>query len=71
MVDTHMTSTLRWEWREGVEAKMSCECSWRPTFTFFNKENSICAMTKHHSESNINMLLTRNLPTVADSEAVL
>ena len=29
---------------------------------FFIKENWICAMTRHHAESNINILLTRNLP---------
>ena len=30
--------------------------------SFFIKENWICAMTKHHDELNINILLTRNLP---------
>ena len=29
---------------------------------FFIKENWICAMTRHQAESNINILLTRNLP---------
>ena len=29
---------------------------------FFIKENWICAMTRHHVESKINTLLTRNLP---------
>ena len=37
------------------------ECSRRPIF-FFIKENWIYAMTRHHAESNINILLTRNLP---------
>ena len=38
------------------------ELSGRPVFAFFIKENWICAMTRHHAEQNINMLLTRNLP---------
>ena len=29
---------------------------------FFIKENWICAITRHHAESNISILLTRNLP---------
>ena len=29
---------------------------------FFIIENWICAMTKHHAEPNINILLTKNLP---------
>ena len=29
---------------------------------FFIIENWICAMTRHHAEANINILLTRNLP---------
>ena len=29
---------------------------------FFIKENWICAMTRHHAKSNINILLTRNFP---------
>ena len=29
---------------------------------FYVKKNWICAMTRHHAESNINILLTRNLP---------
>ena len=66
-----MTSTLRerderydknemlsnvWEW--GVN-----ECSTCSTFIFFIKENWICSMTRLLAESNINILLTRNLPT--------
>ena len=35
-------------------------------FIFFIKENWICAMTRHHAESNINILLTRNLPIDSD-----
>ena len=38
------------------------ECSRRSIFTFFLKKNWICAMTRHHAEPNINVLLTRNLP---------
>ena len=38
------------------------ECSGRPIFVFFIKENGICAMTRYHAEPNISMLLTRNLP---------
>ena len=38
------------------------ECSGRPIFIFFIKENWICAITRCHAESNINILLTRNLP---------
>ena len=34
----------------------------RPIFTFFIKENWICAMTRHHVELNIIILLTRNVP---------
>ena len=35
------------------------ECSGFPIFIFFIKENWICAMTRHHVESN-NTLMTRN-----------
>ena len=35
---------------------------WMSSFYFFKKENWICAMTRHHAEPNINILLTRNLP---------
>ena len=31
-------------------------------FLFFVKENGICAITRHHAEPNINILLTKNLP---------
>ena len=31
-------------------------------YIYFIKENLICAMSRHHAESNINILLTRNLP---------
>ena len=37
------------------------ECSGRSILILFIKENWICAMTRRHAESNINMLLTRNL----------
>ena len=33
--------------------------SGRPILIFFIKENWICAITRHHAESNINLLLTR------------
>ena len=38
------------------------KCSGSPTFTFFIKEIWICAMTRHHAEPNINILLTKTLP---------
>ena len=41
------------------------KCSGSP-ISFFVKENWICAMTRHQSESNINILLTRNLPFDSD-----
>ena len=50
-----MTSTLRGD--RGVREKLDVigrrgwwvsECSGRPIFIFFIKENWICAMTKHH-----------------------
>ena len=37
------------------------ECSGRPVFIFFIKENWTCAMSRHHAEANINILLTRTL----------
>ena len=37
------------------------KCSGRPIFIYFIKENRVCAMTRHYAESNINILLTRNL----------
>ena len=61
--DTHMTSTFRgwggglgktemlpdvsgWGW--GIN-----QCSERPIFIFFIKENWICAMTRHHGEPTL------------------
>ena len=32
------------------------------SLVFFIKENWICAMTRHHVEPNINILLKKNLP---------
>ena len=67
-----MTSTFR---GVGVKAKIKCyrtqgvgssECYGRPIFIFFIKENWICAMNRHYAESNINILLTRNLPVEPD-----
>ena len=67
-----MTPTLRgWGW--GVKVKMKCyrtlgmggsRVFWTSNlyFFFFIKENWICAVTRHHAEPNINILLTRNLP---------
>ena len=37
------------------------ECSGRPIFIYFIKENWICTVIRHHIEPNINMLLTRIL----------
>ena len=34
--------------------------------SFFIKGNWICAMTRHHTEPNINILLTKNLPIDSD-----
>ena len=42
------------------------ECSGRPISIFFIKESWICGMTRHHAGSNINILLTRNLPFDSD-----
>ena len=57
-------STLRGvEWGWGVGGS---ECSGRSIFIFFIKENWICAMTKHHVESNITILLRRNLRIDSD-----
>ena len=39
---------------------------WTSSLYFFIKENWICAMTRHYAESNISMLLTRNLPIDSD-----
>ena len=36
-------------------------CSGSSLFICFIKENCICAMTRHHTEPNINILLTKNL----------
>ena len=36
------------------------KCSRCPIFIFFIKESWICAMTRHHAESNINILLTKS-----------
>ena len=45
----------------GAGRKVS-ECSGRPIFIFLIKENWVCVITRHHAESNFNILLTRNLP---------
>ena len=46
----------------GWEGMMGSDCSGRPVFIFLIKENWICSITRHRAESNINVLLTRNLP---------
>ena len=35
---------------------------WTPNLYFLIKGNWTCAVTRHHAEPNINILLTRNLP---------
>ena len=75
--DTHMTSSLRGglvknggrgrkKWDViGYRGWRVSECSGRPIFIFFIKENWICAMNRH-DEPKINILLTRNLPFDSD-----
>ena len=68
--DTHITSTLRrvggirvkWDvvGRRGLASILGVQS------LFFITENWICAMTRHYVESNINILLTRNLPFDSD-----
>ena len=52
----------------GGGGEVVSECSGRPIFFFIIiiKENWICAMTRHHGEPNINILLARNLPFDSD-----
>ena len=66
--DTHMASTLNGVWEE---AKMRCyqtyqgrgqQVFWKSNFFFSVEKNWICTMTRHHTESNVNILSTRNLP---------
>ena len=60
-------------WSDVGEWEVS-ECSGRPIFFFINiKEKWVCAMSRHHAEPNINILLTRNpaLTLTSDSEATL
>ena len=38
----------------------------RTIFIFFTEENWICAVTRHHAEPDINILLTRNLSFDSD-----
>ena len=68
-----MTSILR-EWRDEVRQKMRCYQTYEgrkggiasvldgQSLFFFTKENWIRAITRHHTEPNLNMLLMRNLP---------
>ena len=64
-----MTSTLKQDGRVGVRQKSDVigrsgtggqQVFWTSN-VFFITENWICAITRHHTEPNINMLLTRNL----------
>ena len=41
-------------------------CSGHPIFIFFIKEHWICAMTRNLAESNISILLAKNLPIDSD-----
>ena len=50
----------------GLRGMGISECSGRPIFIFFVKENWICAMTRHYTEPNINILLIRNLHFESD-----
>ena len=65
---SHMTSIFRgWGLRQkrdviGRREWGVSECSGRPIFNFFIRENWICAMARHHAVSNINILLIRNHP---------
>ena len=74
-----MLSTLRRVRGAGVEAKMRCyemlsdigmgggqRVFWTSSLYYFYKENWLCAMTRHHAKSNINILLTRNLGQNSD-----
>ena len=45
--------------REGDVAR---RVFWTSNLYFFIKGNWICSMTRHNAESNINILLTRNIP---------
>ena len=45
----------------GVGAVVGSKCSGQQSL-FSIKENWIFSMTRHHAESNINVLLSRNLP---------
>ena len=59
---------LRQKWDVNRRSRVGVsECSGRPTFIFFIKENWICAMTRHHAKPNINTLLTRNFPFEFDT----
>ena len=63
--DTHIKSILRLGWGWGVRTKIRYHrmyggAGWGASTLhvqslFFNKENWICALTKHHPESNINI----------------
>ena len=53
---------LRQKWdNSGRRGEGVKEIFWTSNL-FFIKENWICTMNRHHAESNINILLTRNLP---------
>ena len=72
-----MTSTLRgwggWGWGKKRKNEMlsdldggGSKCTGRPIFSFFIKENWICAMTRNHAGPSIIILLTRDLPYESD-----
>ena len=58
------------------KAKMRCYQTWGSwglasvldvkSYFFIINENCICAMTRHRAEPNINILLTRNIPSDSD-----
>ena len=60
------TSIGKNEMLSDIGASGFSDCSGRSIFIFFIKENWICAMTRHHTERKINILLTRNLPFDCD-----
>ena len=43
-----------------------CECTGRSVFIFLLEKKWICAMRRHHTEPNSDILLTRNLPFDSD-----
>ena len=65
------TYDVHFEWGWGIKQKRdvirrkgvgSSECFGRAIFIFLIKKLGFSPMTRYHAESNINILLTRNLP---------